>query len=94
MAYKFINANIIQRLEDTVFIPVDLNNSDYKTFLIWQAAGNMPIAADPVMVADPSDATTTSDKLLKATAIYLGSLLGKTPNQVAAGIKAVYQALP
>lgn len=95
MPYKLSTIfGIVQRIEDGAFIPSDINNSDYKLFLVWQAAGNVPTPADAVTVIDFSDVAVTSDKLLKAAAIYLGSLSGKTPAQVAAGIKAVYAQLP
>lgn len=41
----------------------------------------------------PLDANKAS-KLEKAICIYFGQLLGKTPAQVRAGVKAVYDALP
>jgi hypothetical protein len=45
------NPNIIQRLDDGVFIPANPANSDYAAYLAWIAAGNTPQAA-PSRAAD------------------------------------------
>lgn len=94
MAYKLTNGQIILRLDDGVSIPIDLKNVDYIEYLKWVALGNIAAAADPVTVLDPSDINVSVSKLEKAICIYFGSLSGKTPAQVIAGIKAAYQALP
>jgi hypothetical protein len=47
--YKLININgleIIQRLEDSAFIPFDPANTDYQTYLKWLADGNTPLPAE------------------------------------------------
>lgn len=56
------------------------------TFAEYQAL----LPAAPVV--DKAD-VTNADKLLRAACIYLGSLSGKTPQQVKNGIKTVYDAL-
>lgn len=94
MAYKLTNGQIILRLDDGILIPIDLKNGDYMEYLKWVALGNIAVPADPVIVLDPSDINVSSSKLEKAICIYFGSLSGKTPAQVIAGIKAAYQALP
>jgi hypothetical protein len=94
MAYKLLaNPAAILRLDDNATIPVDARNVDYQAFLAWQAAGNVPQPADPVVVFDLSD-LNNAEKILKAACIYLGSLSGKTPAQVRAGVIAAFQALP
>lgn len=94
MAYKLSQiAGYIIRIEDNASIPPFPNNSDYQTFIAWQAAGNVPQSADPLIVIDLSD-LNNAEKILKAACIYLGSLSGKTPAQIRAGIIAAFQALP
>jgi hypothetical protein len=40
--YKIINENVIQRLSDEAFIPVNPDNTDYQAYLAWVEAGNEP----------------------------------------------------
>lgn len=43
MTYKIVNmfgANSIYRVEDSAFIPVNEQNSDYQAYLAWVAEGN------------------------------------------------------
>lgn len=47
MSYKLTQVQgILQRLSDGAFIPLDLENSDYKSYLEWVSAGNTPSPAD------------------------------------------------
>lgn len=41
-----INKNAITRLADRASIPADPANSDYAAYLLWVAAGNIPVPAD------------------------------------------------
>jgi hypothetical protein len=41
-----VNENLIKRVSDGAIIPFDINNIDYKTYLIWIAAGNTPLPAN------------------------------------------------
>jgi len=46
--YKLTNTqNIIRRLSDSAYIPVDPLNADYQDYLRWVAAGNTAQPADP-----------------------------------------------
>lgn len=49
--YKLIvnsngETNIVQRLSDNAFIPMDIQNTDYISYLKWVEAGNQPLPAD------------------------------------------------
>lgn len=46
------NSNSIIRLADNAFIPDDPANTDYANYLKWVAEGNLPQAADPVVVPE------------------------------------------
>jgi len=39
------NQNVVERLADNAFIPFDLNNTDYQTYLVWIEEGNTPLPA-------------------------------------------------
>ena len=38
--------NMILRVLDNAFIPMDESNTDYQEYLKWVAAGNEPLPAD------------------------------------------------
>ncbi len=44
--YKLTNADVILRLTDNAFIPVNINNRDYKEYLVWIKEGNIPQEPD------------------------------------------------
>lgn len=48
MTYQ-LQANSILRVADNAFIPVDPGNTDYQEFLAWEAEGNTPLPADPLV---------------------------------------------
>lgn len=39
---QYLNYQVIQRIEDGAYIPEDINNGDYRHYLVWIAAGNIP----------------------------------------------------
>ena len=41
-----IDTNIVQRLSDNAFIPIDEQNVDYQEYLKWCSEGNQPETAD------------------------------------------------
>ena len=48
--YKLTNTTNVIRLADNAYIPADTGNTDYRAYLDWAAAGNVPEPADPVVV--------------------------------------------
>jgi hypothetical protein len=40
------NNQVVQRLADNVFIPLDPANTDYQAYLQWIAEGNEPLPAE------------------------------------------------
>ena len=41
-----VDVEVIQRLSDNAFIPMDEQNTDYQEYLKWVAEGNEPTPAD------------------------------------------------
>lgn len=39
-------SEVVQRLNDNTFIPMNPDNSDYQAYLKWLAEGNQPLPAD------------------------------------------------
>jgi hypothetical protein len=44
--YTGIEADVIKRIDDNVFIPFDPANTDYQAYLAWLSQGNSPLSAD------------------------------------------------
>jgi hypothetical protein len=38
----------VKRISDNAYIPLDLGNVDYQTYLAWVAEGNIPLPSDGV----------------------------------------------
>jgi hypothetical protein len=55
--YKLTNNNMIQRMDDNVFIPFDEANTDYQQYIFWIAEGNTPQPVDPSPVVIPQQIT-------------------------------------
>jgi hypothetical protein len=47
--YRTVNATVVRRTSDGVFIPFDIGNEDYIAYLAWIDLGNTPDSADPAM---------------------------------------------
>ena len=47
--YKLTQTDDVMRLEDNALIPADTRNRDYREYLDWQALGNTPEPADPII---------------------------------------------
>jgi hypothetical protein len=44
--YQLTPTNVIKRLADNAFIPMDEANTDYQQYLKWLAEGNTPLPPD------------------------------------------------
>lgn len=55
MTYKIINSTQLVRIADNSYIPADVRNTDYQSYLVWIDAGNEPIYEETPVV-DNSDA--------------------------------------
>jgi hypothetical protein len=44
--YKLINQQVVLRIADNAFIPMNPDNTDYQEYLKWLAEGNTPEPAD------------------------------------------------
>jgi hypothetical protein len=75
--YQLTTSTSIKRLSDGAFIPNDPGNRDYREYLDWLDAGNMP---DPAPVPEPAPVLTTEQKLEAAglTVAELKELFGLT----------------
>ena len=75
--YQLTTSTSILRLADNAFIPPDPGNRDYREYLEWVEAGNMP---DPAPIAVPPAPLTTEQKLEAAglTVAELKELFGLT----------------
>jgi hypothetical protein len=75
--YQLTTSTSIIRTTDGAFIPNDPGNRDYREYLDWVAAGNMP---EPMPIVEPPAPLTTEQKLEAAglTVAELKELLGLT----------------
>ena len=46
--YKIVTEQIVKRIADNTFIPIEPLNTDYQAYLAWLEAGNTPLPADEV----------------------------------------------
>jgi len=77
MDYQFADGGMILRRADNAFIPQDLANTDYQTYLAWLEDGNTP---EPAPETEPIPELTTEQKLEAAglTVAELKELFGLT----------------
>ena len=73
---------------------VPLTAAEIAAANVATAAENAARTRDAADAKDINKIRAVSPKLFRAAMIYLGSLHGKSPTQVKAGIRAAYDALP
>lgn len=86
MNFKLVK-NGVRRLDDLATIPNDPDNTDWKAFLAWQAAGNQPQAMDPDPV--PTD-LSNMDNLDRVTKSVLQTIAQITSTP-AAQVKSIFK---
>jgi hypothetical protein len=76
--YQLTTSTSIKRLSDGAFIPNDPGNRDYREYLAWVEAGNMPEPAPAPPEPEPAPVLTTEQKLEAAglTVAELKELFG------------------
>jgi hypothetical protein len=91
--WKFTKAEL-PFWEETGFTVVDVTGNEPEIGDDFDGVTFIP--APPPLVIPPIDTSdlNNANKLLKAICIYFGGLAGKTPAEIRAGIKAVYDSLP
>jgi hypothetical protein len=67
MIYQLTTSNNIKRLADNAWIPVDEANIDYREYLAWVKAGNMPEPAPEPAPAKVHNYQAFWDALLAST---------------------------
>lgn len=79
--YKLTNRSLIIKTDTQMYIPIDVNNGDYKNYLAWVALGNVADAADSDPLTYQTDdnvirrAQTTSASIVE---IFRGTLATNT----------------
>lgn len=53
-SYKLTLSDNVQRMSDKAFIPMTLDNGDYKEYLEWLIEGNEPLPSDPLPQRKPT----------------------------------------
>lgn len=70
MTYQLTNTDCILRLADNAYIPPDEANTDYREYLAWVEAGNMPEPAPEL----PAPVELTPAEKLAATGLTVAEL--------------------
>lgn len=91
--YKLLKSGV-RRLADGACIPPTLDNTDWKRYTEWLAAGNTPQPADPDPVPPDLSDLNNLEKGLKALALCVAQLNSLTPTQMKTLFKQKWDSLP
>lgn len=72
--YKVINDSCVMRLSDSVFIPKDEGNSDYRRYVDWVDDGNTPEPCMPPAVRIPTLVSRFQARAALAAAGYFEAI--------------------
>jgi hypothetical protein len=84
----------VRRLADGACIPDAADNSDWKRYQEWLAAGNTPEPADPEPAPIDQSDLDNLQKQMKALALCIAQVGGLTVPQIKAMFKAKMDLLP
>lgn len=72
------NENVVLRVSDHAFVPVDERNADYRDYLIWLEAGNTPAPYEPAVSPDWREVAWADYKVrLEVFKNRLGEIAGR-----------------
>lgn len=93
MTYKLLKQGVL-RVDDNAYIPAVPSNVDYKNFLAWVEAGNVPQAADPDPLPTDYSSLDNLDKTLKAVGLTIAQITGTPVATVKQIFTQKYNSLP
>lgn len=93
MSYQ-LKKHGVKRLADSMFIPNDLRNRDWREYLDWVTQGNTAAPDDPDPALPDLSDSDNLEKALKAILLVAAAWNGKTPAQARAAFKTAWDALP
>lgn len=79
--YKLAQLGVI-RLADGANIPAKDGNRDWQAYQEWLAAGNTPLPADPEPTPIDLSNVDNLERALKALALVVADVSGRTPLQI------------
>lgn len=78
MTYKLLaDGRTIQRIEDAAFIPRDAGNRDFRDYVAWVGAGNVPPQDPPLAVAPQQQLDASNAAASQIVETVIAALVGK-----------------